>query len=147
MDPKTAPNLDPKLQEAYNRVMNTTVPQPPAAPQPQTPPPLPITPPQVSTIPTPPSPPPPPPSTPTIPQANPIQPPITDQPQTTVMHATIPLTTTKPSSSAPILAASKSGGKGLSILPFIIIGGIIFLAVYTVFWIKFFKLSIPFLPF
>src|SRR5690348_3229363 len=41
MDPKSLPNLDPKLKEAYDRVMSTSLTPsapPPAAPQTTTPP-------------------------------------------------------------------------------------------------------------
>ena len=136
MDPNATTNLDPKLKDMYNRVMSTPVPPP------QTPPPAPSIPapamPTQPEIPTPTAPPPP------TPQPPPT--PIQSEP-TTEMHAAIPLPAApKPVSAAIIGGATKS--KKMGIFPVIIaLAGIIFLGVYTVFWVKFFNLSVPFLPF
>ncbi|MBI2465402.1 hypothetical protein HYV64_04635 [Candidatus Shapirobacteria bacterium] len=135
MDPNANPTIDPKLKEAYDRVMSTSVPPPaPASP------PTPLTPPPPQ-----PTPPPAGPVVPTPPQS---PTPIQSEPTTTV-HATIPITAAKPTGSAVIVGAtSKQHAKSDSLFPLLFtIGGLVFFAVYTVFWIKFFNLSVPFLPF
>lgn len=102
--------MDPKLKEAYDRVMATAVPPPsqPIPPQPQTPPP-PVTP----------------------------------------IHATMPIATHPQAASATIVGAMpKKRAKGVNIFPILFaVGGIVFFVVYTIFWLKFFNLSVPFLPF
>lgn len=165
MDPNTA-NLDPKLKEMYDKVMSTPV-SPVGGPPPfgGTPPPAPMqpahnafgiadaggqpnqTPPQMPApaapipsqpqepMPTPPAP------MPEYPQA-----PIQSEP-TTQMHAAIPMPVAPKPVSAAIVGGStkKKGGSIFSII--LALGGIIFLGVYSVFWIKFFNLKVPFLPF
>lgn len=162
MDPNAA-NLDPKLKEMYNRVMNTPVAPPPTGGMPPPPAPDPMqqpTPtsptspnssdptagqqnptPQMPVPSDPVAPPPPQPQEPTPPTS------IPETPATTQMHAAIPMTTApKPISAAIVGGSAKK--KGMSIFPVILaLGGIIFLVVYSVFWIKFFNLKIPFLPF
>lgn len=156
MDPNANTNLDPKLKDMYNKVMSTPVPPPVTAPSTATPPPAPepITPsnpttPQTSI-----------PSAPTTPPETPTPPPPIPQPQpeaqpstpiqsgpTTEMHASIPMPVApKPVSAAIIGGATKN--KKMNIIPVLLaFVGIIFLGVYTVFWIKFFNLNVPFLPF
>ncbi len=120
MDPKTTSNLDPKLKDMYNRVMSTPVP-PPAAP---------TTPPQ-----------------PEMPALAAPEPQTPQPSPTTEIHAAMPL----PAAPKPVSAAIIGGGtksKNTKLLPVLLaIVGIIFLGVYTVFWVKFFNLSVPFLPF
>ena len=159
MDPKTATpptpgNLDPKLKEMYDRIMainvkpsapaagqttnvvseQTTAPQParstatPQAGIPETPfmPPantMPVTqvappPPQVKVV-----------QTQTIP---------------TVAQAAAQKATGSPTS---FVAQTKKKGSFSLMTPLLILGAIIFLGVYTFFWIKFFNLPVPFLPF
>lgn len=150
MDPNTTNNLDPKLKDMYNRVMSTPVP-PPVTPTPSAPTP-PLTPdPVTSPNPTPPQMPNPLPqpeaAAPTPPP--PIQPqPENQTPPTTEMHSTMPI----PVSPKPISAAIVGGGtaksKNMKFFPVLLaFGAIIFFGVYTVFWVKFFNLSVPFLPF
>lgn len=93
MDPQKLSSLDPKLRDAYQRVMGTTIPQPQAAPvQAQTPPPPPVPTPDPTPAPTPaPQPEPTPAPTPTIeePKAPSIQPPISE-PTPAIPTPTIP---------------------------------------------------------
>lgn len=165
MDPKQQLNqLDPKLQEAYNRVMgtasnagtpasNAASPTPPAAPaqnnpQPQppsfqpvapTPPPTqPVTPiPQPQTIPTPPA---------------PIQPtPSTPPPQTPdTVAATISIggqgLTATGGPSGFVASAQAAPGKKHGVSPVILLfGALVFFLVYTLVWVKVFNLSVPFI--
>lgn len=120
MNPKNYTNLDPKLREAYDRVMNavispvsepaqstTVVSNQTFTPGPQTP--------------KPPSTPPP------APLVNPV---VQKQAQMTAGTIT-----------GVSISQHKSG-----ILPIVIIlGGIIFFAVYAFFWLKFFQIQLPFL--
>ncbi len=140
MDPNTT-NLDPKLKEMYNRVMSTPV--PPVSPA-GGPPPASSTP---DPIPTPMPSMPPAPEAPVPPPAQTTPAPVMETPPTTEMHSAIPMPVApKPISAAIVGGAGKKKGGG--IFPVILVlGGIIFLAVYTVFWIKFFNLKVPFLPF
>lgn len=147
MDPKALTNLDPKLRETYERVMGTT--SPAAAMPSPTPEPTPTvadggTPAHAATD--------------TAPTASdtlspvtpelstpPIQPPVnpwqTPQPAGTT-SAPNPFT---PTGSLPSPAAVAGQAKESSPLLRIlyIIGAVVFFAVYTIFWIKVFKL--PFL--
>lgn len=146
MDPNANTNLDPKLKDMYNKVMSTPVPPPVTAPNATTPPPAPdpITP-QTPTTP-PPSAPIPQPEVPITTQAAPLQPPV-ETPPTTEMHASIPMPAAPKPVSAAIIGGSTKNKK-MNIIPVLLaFVGIIFLGVYTVFWIKFFNLSVPFLPF
>lgn len=132
MDSKLS-GLDPKLREAYERVMNGPSPAPSGT---SVPPANPLTPP-------------------------PVTPPITTQtPQPEAVPAAAPLSPPPPT---PVPAASsfafnsnyqtnqrtttvkKAGGKVSSVL--IILGLVVLLVAYTFVWIYLFKLKIPFLPF
>ncbi len=166
MDPKQQLNqLDPKLKEAYERVMGAPVgTSPQSTPQPTTPPP-PVTTPPASSQPLPPPPPPPP-----APPAQAVaQPPIMPQAAQPMQFAQpIPVPTGNPFGQPPAQPQQQgqqpqqkqakpgeashgfvAGKKGLGISPiFLIVIGIIFLAVYTVFWLKFFNIPLPFsIPF
>jgi hypothetical protein len=167
MDPKQQVNqLDPKLKEAYERVMGTPVggtsPQP-ASPAPAIPnqpiaampaaTPMPPNPPTISAgmpnltapqgAPQPAMP---------IPQANAHiqQNPVTNpfgmpaqQPSPAVPAATSAPVPNKQGPGSHGFVANK---KGLHISPLILIlGGIVFLLVYTVFWFKFFNIPLPFI--
>lgn len=119
MDPQKPVQLDPKLKEVYERVMGTTTSQ--SAPS-------------------------------TIPQTTSVAP--QPQPQT-IQPITPPQTTmsTTPADSpkSPVTAfVAKPSQKGLNFsfpLPLLVLFVILFLLGYTLFWLKFFKISLPFLPF
>lgn len=171
MDPKQNAQLDPKLQEAYNRVMGTpTIPSDTttpsvAAPQaisnssvapvglstssPATLPAPDLT--QPSTTPNSPTSP--------IPVATPIgtsqnttpslATPTSSPPSPIVMpHSTETVrvggSAPAPSSSTVDTTVAKEKKKGISPV-LIIVGAIVFLLVYTLFWVKFLNVPIPFL--
>lgn len=172
MDPKASSQLDPKLQEAYNRVMGTNLNAPtdpstnsstpattdpiitpamPAAPQDTTtmPNPAPAAPVMSSTIT---------PSPTTAPAA-----PVTDQTTPTDPAPTLPTEDkpaepeTPPLTGEPTMSSMESTvstkshafvakGNSMKVSPVIIvIGGIAFLLIYSLVWIKVFNLSIPFI--
>ena len=135
MDPKKLSQLDPKLQEAYNKVMatpvatttapagatvsvstQTTTTQQPAA-HPTTPPTTPLSPPPLPTL-------------------------------TPIGGSTKTSTTTviKPGAqAAPVGMIAKNGSGGVS--PVILaVAAVIFFLVYALFWVKFFNFPVPFLP-
>lgn len=120
MDPKLAQNLDPKLKETYDRIMGTQInPQPgtpvPAVPQPvQTPTPTP----QFQTQP----------QTPT--QTAEQQVPVSPQPGMVNINATV-------AQAKPV--ASAASKKKMSPVIFIA-AGIGFFLIYTVIWLKVFKI-------
>lgn len=136
MDSKSLPTLDPKLKEAYDRVMSTNL--PPAQPAAPTPPPQ---------------------QTPPAPAATPGMPPTQPTPAAPVPSA--PMTIPQPTAPTPppnLHAVSspthgstfvsgqhtqKSGG-GLSPI-LLVIAGLIFFAVYTIFWLRFFNVTLPFI--
>lgn len=158
MDPKQAGQpLDPKLQEAYNKVMGiptTGTPTPPAqnpAPTttittpnvtvsatqvPTTPPPAPTEPPVMT-------------STPVMPE--PITPPA-QNPSVQTVQATIPVSgatvhvgaTVEPTTHGFVAKDKKSGMKISPVI--LILGGVVFFIVYALIWVKVFNLQLPFLP-
>lgn len=135
MDPKNLPTLDPKLQEAYNRVMSTSLPTAtPSNPMPIPPSSVQSAPTPQASIPTPPMPIP----TPTPPISSPTPPPMVPA----------PVASTKPAgSTTAFVAGGHVGGGKPAVSPVIlIVGGLIFFAVYSLFWLKFFNISLPFLP-
>lgn len=127
MDPKTAPTLDPKLKEAYDRVMGTSL---PTAPPSSTPPP-PMQP-----------------AAPVQKMADPMSlheaPPHTHPLQAT---PTTPVTSpTKPSGiSSGFVAPHEEKNSAVS-GKLLLIAGVVFLIVYTLFWLKWFGVALPFLP-
>jgi hypothetical protein len=128
MDPKR-PGTDPKLQEAYNRVMNGPSVPPPPAPMPAAP-----TMPQQSTAPMQPAPMP----------AAPVQPSaVPTQPAAPMTASTLAFNANNPSKNQG--ATVKRGGSKIMSLV-VALGIIILLVVYTFVWIYVFKLQIPFLP-
>lgn len=146
MDPKNFPsNLDPKLKEAYDRVMTMN---PPTSPQtPTTPPPQTIIPAQ--------------PATPTT-APTPVSPPTSPQPQptTTPFSVAIPVQPTgmaagttplnaPATQAAPTAASGKSAKHGSPIMSVVfIVCGVVFILAYTLFWIKILNFQTPFpLPF
>ncbi|OGH25098.1 MAG: hypothetical protein A3B47_03315 [Candidatus Levybacteria bacterium RIFCSPLOWO2_01_FULL_39_24] len=146
MDPQKLSQLDPKLREAYQRVMGTTIPTPPAAPiQTQAPPPSipsdptqipqpqPIINPQSQAVPMPES-------VPTQPATNFVQ-----------MNSEVPapaqnFTTPPPMPLAQTMAVKKKSG---IIMPILFgFAALVFIAIYTLFWTKIFNFNLPFkLPF
>ena len=156
MDPKQPAQLDPKLQEAYDRVMGLALEQPHSSTQPTATP-------QQST-----------PITPVQPAASPnVEPTPSAQPITTVSQQTPEMPTTQTTaplppqnpSQLPQMSASAldamaptpatpvhkkmhafiaKKGADFKVSPVIlIIGGVAFLLIYTVIWIKVFNLSVP----
>lgn len=137
MDPQKLSQLDPKLRSAYERVMGTTIPQPTPA-QAQTTPPQ-SQPQPAASIPKPMS-----------------QPATNPQPQSSNfvhMNSQIPTSTAAPITSNPNFAiptiptqtTAMKKKSGMMPILFVILG-VIFIAVYTLFWTKIFNLKLPFLP-
>lgn len=173
MDPQKLSQLDPKLRDAYQRVMGTVIPEPqvPAA-QVQTPvsPPVPPTPPAPdpvpASIPQPTAEPQPKPFiTPDEPSTPPVQEPPSLQPQAIPMpESAIPsqptnfvqmnsevASTPSQNFTAPstipqtqTITLKKKNGMMMPILFGIVI--LVFLAIYTLFWTRIFNLKLPFLP-
>ena len=148
MDPKTLSSLDPKLRETYERVMNTAA--------------------SSSNSPTPPTP-----NTSTSPMptfdampatstslASDTTTPIINQPIQTAELSALQSTLTPPPLSLPAtpmpsqpllspaqvnqLSAQSSNSTSPVIRILYIIAGIIFFAVYAIFWLKVFKFPLPF---
>lgn len=151
MDPKNLPSLDPKLKEAYDRVMSTSLPQTPPTPtQPAPQAPTPPTTPEPVAAPTTPA-----------PVATPAQstlPPIpttavqpaaptnvvTPTPAYTTLSAPEPATT---HSSTFVAGAAHTAPSKSKISPvLLIVLGVVFFAVYSLFWLRFFNVPLPFLP-
>lgn len=124
MDPKLS-GLDPKLREAYERVMNgpASPPVPNQVEQPSAPQSAPQTP-----------------SSP--PNPEPVQ---AAPPPPTPVSSTISYNANSSSTNQGITAVKKGGGSKLSTV-FILLGLIVLLVAYTFVWIYVFKLKIPFLP-
>lgn len=147
MDPQKLAQLDPKLREAYQRVMGTPIPPMPT-PQPK---PEPAQPPVSEPHPAPSIPKP-------IAEPEP-QPAINPQPQTIPTQpasnfvqmssevASTPATAspnfTVPAPQTQTIVLKKKNG----MLPVLfVIVALIFIAIYTLFWVKIFNLRLPFLP-
>lgn len=174
MDPQKLSQLDPKLRDAYQRVMGTTIPEPQAqTPTPPAPPipdptPTPVPQPQPEpespqlpasepqSIPT---------SEPAIPQPPPAptnepEPPPTPQPSIPTptaqannfvqMNSEVPATPAQnftvpsPMSQAQNAAIKKKSGMMMPILFGIV--GLVFIAIYTLFWTKILNFKLPFFP-
>ncbi len=149
MDPKTLPNLDPKLKEVYERVMGSSVtqtPPVPVVPPAQTQPPVNSAPPSQPTPPPQPNLQSPPPST---------QKPLNNTDQE--LHATQVfnphLNSGRPKLEASPAPASVSAvkttgvetkGKSKIGAPVLALMGIVFLILYAIFWVSFFKVRLPF---
>lgn len=121
MDLSKLNQLDPKLKETYERVMGTSARPTPVAPQPTI---------QNQTI-----------------QSQPTQP--QPMPQPVQQARPQPIAQPQPVQAQPIQKQQEQTlKKKIKILPvFIILGGIIFLLGYVLFWTKIFNLKLPFLPF
>src|SRR5260221_14053596 len=156
MDQKQAGNLDPKLQEAYNKVMGIPASGDPAQTTVTTPnvtvsatqvPATPITPPIMSSTPTTPAP---------VVMPEPIIPanptPPSPQPSVQTVQATIPVgratvhvgATVTPETHGFVAKGKKSGMKISPVI--LILGGVVFFLVYALIWVKVFNLQLPFLP-
>jgi hypothetical protein len=136
MDPKSAQTLDPKLKEAYDRVMGATLPTS------QTPP---VANPSVG-------------NSPVSPHHDPLDKmAIKENPP---MQAAAPLPThqagTVSPSPTPVATAPLHVSSGF-VAPheekkapvsgtLLIVAGVVFLIVYTLFWLKWFGIPLPFLP-
>lgn len=169
MDPQKLSQLDPKLRDAYQRVMGTVIPEsqtPPVqaqTPVPPIPDPVPTPQPQPEAIPAPitepttgistpavqpepfliPQP------TPTQDPATPVQPPAQAS-NFVQMNSEIPAApVTTPNFTAPVpltqtVAIKKKNGMMIPVLFGIV--GLIFIVIYTIFWTRIFNVKLPFLP-
>ena len=170
MDPQKLSQLDPKLRDAYQRVMGTPLPQvQPASQQDepihaQTPPPPaggptptieePGTPPQPPEYQPPvpePTTPEPPPAIPAPEPAIPQQPPLGTnnfvQMNSEVASAPTVAPPASPNFAAPATASTIAVKKKSMMMPVMIgAAALVFLAIYTLFWTKLFSLKVPFLP-
>jgi len=165
MNPQKLSQLDPKLREAYERVMGTNIPTTSATTiQAQTPPPPPTSNPIPQPQPQPIQPPVsmPQPSTLPIQPITEPQPVINPQPIPTPEPVTAPQPTTNfvqmnsevpaaPTANAnftmPVQTKTAVLKKNNGIMPILFLFvGIIFLLIYSLFWAKIFNLSLPFLP-
>ncbi|MBI4079545.1 MAG: hypothetical protein HY429_04595 [Candidatus Levybacteria bacterium] len=149
MDPKTARSLDPKLKEAYDRVMGTLTTSHAATTSPlPSPPPPPLPPPADTQLSKPPFP-----SLgmPPVQAAQSVAPHSpqqiaepTIQPQPVQPQAAKP-TTSAASSGTTFVAQAHKGKSGVH-PAFVATGVVVFFLAYTFFWIKFFNLPLPFIP-
>jgi hypothetical protein len=135
MDPQKLSQLDPKLQEAYLRVMGTQIPTPQANPSVQTP----VAAPQFQVQQEP------------IPAPTPVSQPIQGMnseipvPQTSMpdsLRMTPPVAPAPAFRPQPVAFEKKSG----MIPVFFVIVGVVFIVIYALFWTKVFNLKLPFLP-
>ena len=174
MDPQKLSQLDPKLRDAYQRVMGTVIPETQPSAQPQTPDPIQRPPtangntilsPKPQLQPAPPIVQPVAKPQPLInPQPQPIQAqqapqqaaPAQPTPNFARMNSEIPTTTIAPavapanpnfSAPAPQAQTMVIKKKSSGIMPIIFFFvGLIFIVIYTLFWTKIFNLKLPFLP-
>ena len=142
MDPQKLSQLDPKLREAYQRVMGTPIPEPEPTPTPtstiQEPPTAPQTEssmPQPKSVPTPEAP---------MPQQPPAQAANFVQMNSEVAATPSSTNFATPAPQAQTITLKKKNGIMVPIL--FGIAGLIFIAVYTLFWTELFGLKVPFLP-
>ncbi|HEX7042483.1 MAG TPA: hypothetical protein VF189_04490 [Patescibacteria group bacterium] len=144
MDPKQTAQLDPKLKEAYDRVMGTpttqqvpTIPNAPTVPSPQvSPSPQDPTMPSMTQTPAPSLSPSMPASNPPLPVAPVVMPHSTE---------TIKIGGGNPQPVAsPQGMVAKPTKKGISPV-ILILGAVVFLVAYTLFWVKFLNVPIPFI--
>lgn len=134
MDPKTLPNLDPKLREVYDRVMKMPITPSNSSQNTQVPQPQPNQPPQAT-----------PPTSNSEPSTVPLVKPSTTPPSPVVQDTLHSTQVFNPDASKTTASpANDAKGKG-KISPVIwVIGGIVLLTVYAIFWVSFFKISFPF---
>ncbi len=126
MDPKTLPTLDPKLKEAYERVMGTSLTPPAVQPTaPNTPTPSTGGPPPIT--------------------SQSIQPPVAPIAQkVTVPVSLVPPVAPAYHATTTFVADNAVKPQAKISLPILLLGGIIFLLVYALFWMKFFNFKLPF---
>lgn len=153
MDPKntgaaTPTNLDPKLKEMYDRIMAVNVSASTSGPAQNN---QAVT--AENSVSTPPVIPPPIAQQPAanaafnIPQNTTPNIPITTMPTTPAQPLAQPAKTATVKAPTSFVATSKKGGSSKLKSVLYVFGGILFLLVYTFFWLKYFKIAIPFLPF
>lgn len=123
MDPKAAQTLDPKLKEAYDRVMGATIPKTPSQQMPSVDMP---TPQKETENPAEPMHPP-------APAATPTQP-VPAAPTHTIPHPSSGFVAPHEEKKSPVSGT------------LLIVAGVVFLLVYTLFWLKWFGIPLPFLP-
>lgn len=137
MDPQKLSQLDPKLREAYQRVMGTPIPPPPPPPPMPDPNPVPQPLPTPEPIPTP---------EPAMPKpVSEPQPAIPQQPPmqaNNFVHMNSEVAAPMPQTQT--MAMKKKSGMMTPILFGIV--GLVFIAIYTLFWTKIFNFKLPFLP-
>lgn len=141
MDPKQQlSQIDPKVKEVYERVMNTTLPTPP--PPVHLPPPPPQSPLPGSTTTEPNA---------SVPFSVPVSTPNEIKPQPQIVSSFSQNLTTHKVPEKIHIGGTPNGiptpnkKSGFPRILYILCG-IIFLVVYTVFWLKFFNIPVPFLP-
>lgn len=140
MDQKSAQISDPKLKEAYDRVMGTSLPTPPT--QPSNPAPQPMAAPAHPQM-----------SSPMLPKEPAAPSPVHTSGHTdmhTMQTAAAPSATpaaayTSSSTSSGFVAPQEEKKSAVS-GKLLIVAGIVFLLVYTLFWLKWFGIPLPFLP-
>ena len=160
MDPQKLSQLDPKLREAYQRVMGTPIPQPPPMPDP-TPAPEPTPPPVGETTPTIQEPPvsqpqpaipqpEPPPAGGSIPEPTQPQQPTVQPTNFVQMNSEVATAQSSPNFSTPTPMSQGQTiaiKKKSSVTPILVgLAALFFVAVYTLFWTKIFNFKLPFLP-
>ena len=135
MDPKLS-NLDPKLQDAYNRVMGGPTPTAPAGGT--------VPPPTAPSQPVSPQP-----AAPQVPTPTPVTPTVAAdppaQPQASSFGGTLAFNANNAGKNQGTTVGVKKGGSKIMSLV-LALGVIILLIAYTFVWIYVFKLDVPFLP-
>lgn len=148
MDPKQLNKLDPKLRDAYQRIMNTQVgssdaPIPTVAPTIPPPPPQmadPTTPVQIPEFP--------PPSSTALPDFGKFSSPFQTPPQMTQFSPQIPTESAPAEQPTTTMQMAVTAKNSPISTPLLLIMAIIFFLVYTLFWVRFFNVKLPFpLPF
>lgn len=132
MDPQKLSQLDPKLRDAYQRVMGTTIPQSQPAPAP-----TPELQPEPISVP----------NTQSAASPEPFfipQPAANPEPQVPMQQPPTQNFTTPPPMPAQTTVVKKKSGIMIPIL--FGIAALVFLVIYTLFWTKIFNFRLPFLP-
>lgn len=146
MDPQKLSQLDPKLRDAYQRVMGTTIPEPRAAPDPTSVPQPQPEPEPTSAFTSEPQ------SAPLAPQQEAIpmpQPAIPTQQASNFvqMNSEVPTPVAGANFTTPVQAQTMAIKKKSGMKPILIaIVVLVLIAVYTLFWTRIFNFKIPFLP-
>jgi hypothetical protein len=135
MDPQKLSQLDPKLREAYLRVMGTEVPTPQATPSVQTPAAVPQFQAQES-------------SRPFVPTAQTIPGFGQGSSEIPVPQTSMPtgLRMTSPTGPAPAFRPQPVALKSGFMPVLFAIVGVVFIVIYALFWTRVFNLKLPFLP-